>query len=302
MKTVVFDDAGRAWDIGSQALRTMLHCPYPDFELVAYLVNNVGFVAVTTIRQGSARFRFRPKVVSQVSLAAALFALVEQRPDRIIISYPGNDELFVSLKRALARIEELLSTDQSSRPPAFINVERAVQSLIGANNTLSSLLLHWINDRHDPLTGAELLRDCLHGRYMVVEAADNQLTIGDVGSGFLSYDRDWREKARGLPVDSQPDYAYGLWTAKLFRSVLERGQPRLDEIDAVIQRPCRGDSVRVRYRCLLLPYASGPTGLPFVLSASIVDDDIDLRADSCRLQNSSSDILDNMRVKTGIVD
>ena len=299
MKTVVFDDAGQAWDIGSQALRTMLHCPYPDFELLAYLVNNLGFVAVTTIGQGSARFRFRPKVVSQVSLAAALFALVEQRPDRIIISHPGNackDELFVSLKRALARIEELLSTDQSSGPSAFINVERAVQSLIGANNTLSSLLLHWINDRqvYDPLTGAELLRDCLHGRYMVVEVADNRLTIGDVGSGFLSYDRDWREKARGLPVDSQPDYAYGLWTAKLFRSVLERGQPRLDEIDAVIQRPCRGDSVRVRYRCLLLPYASGPTGLPFVLSASIVDDDIDLRADSCRLENFSSDIMHNI--------
>ena len=120
------------------------------------------------------------------------------------------------------------------------------------------------------------------------------MTIGDVGSGFLSYDRDWREKARGLPVDSQPDYAYGLWTAKLFRSVLERGQPRLDEIDAVIQRPCRGDSVRVRYRCLLLPYASGPNGLPFVLSASIVDDGIDLRADSYRLESAGSEIMQHI--------
>src|SRR5262245_60505616 len=122
MKTVVFDDAGHAWDIGSQALRRALHCPYPDFEFLAYLVNNLGFVALTTIREGSARLRFRPKVVSQVSLAAALFALVEQRPDRVIVSYPGNacrDELFVSLKRALARIEELLSADQGSGLPAF---------------------------------------------------------------------------------------------------------------------------------------------------------------------------------------
>ena len=280
MTTIVLDDSGRAWDAGSQTLRATMHCPYPDFEFLDYVVDNLGFVVVTTLSPRAVRLRFRPKVVSQVSLGAALFALAKRRDvDRIVVSHHRkgcSDELFGSLKQAVLRIEELISSAPNSDPPAFVNAERDVRSLVGANNALSLLLRSWIeHDIYDPPVLAELLHGRLHDRYMIVEG--HQLTMAEIGDGFPSYDRYWREHARGLTIDNQPDYAYGRWTRELFKGVLEKWRPRLDDIDALIRRPWHGDIIRARYRCLLLPYRSGPSGLPSVLSASIIDDSIDFR-------------------------
>jgi hypothetical protein len=282
MTTIVIDDSGRAWDAGSQTLRAIMHCPFPDFEFLEYVVDNLGFVVVTTLSPRAVRIRFRPKVVSHVSLGAALFRLAERRDvDRIVVSHRGkgcNDELFGSLKQAVVRIEELISSARNSDPPAFVNAEREVRTLIGANNALSWLLRSWIeHDVCDPSILAELLHGRLHGRYMLVEG--DRLTMAEIGPGFPSYDPDWRERARGLTIENQPDYAYGRWTGELFKVVLEKWRPRLDDIDALIRRPSHRDIIRVRYRCLLLPYRSGPSGLPSVLSASIIDESIDFRAD-----------------------
>jgi hypothetical protein len=282
MKKIVLDDSGRAWDAGSQTLRATLHCPCPDFEFLEYVVDNLGFVVVAALSPRAVRIRFRPKVVSDVSLCAALFALAKRRDvDRIVVSHQRrgcSDELFGTLKQAVARIEELISSARNSDAPAFVNAEREVRSLIGANNALSLLLLSWIaHDVYDPANLRELLHGRLHGRYMFVEG--DRLTMTEIGPGFLSYDRDWRESARGLTIDNQPDYAYGRWTRELFKGVLEKWRPRLDDIDALVRRPCRGDIIRARYRCLLLPYRSGPSGLPSVLSASIIDESIDFRTD-----------------------
>ena len=285
MKKIVLDDSGRAWDAGSQALRATLHCPCPDFDFLEYAVDNLGFVVVTTLSPTATRIRFRPKTVSHVGLGAALLALAKRHDvDRIVVSHERKgcrDELFGSLKQAVARIEELISSARNSVAPAFVNAERDLRTLMGADNALSLLLLSWIeNDIYDPSALAELLHGRLHDRYMIVEG--QRLTMAEIGHGFPSYDRYWREHALGLTIDNQPDYAYGRWTGELFKSVLEKWRPRLDDIDALIRRPCYGDTIRVRYRCLLLPYRSGPSGLPSVLSASVIDESIDFRSDKPR--------------------
>ena len=49
MQTIILDDHGRTWDARSPALRSFLHCSLPDFDFLTYLVENLGFVAVTKI-------------------------------------------------------------------------------------------------------------------------------------------------------------------------------------------------------------------------------------------------------------
>ena len=74
MQTIIMDDHGRAWDARSPALRSFLHCSLPDFDFLTYLIENLGFVAVTKIAPNAARIRFRSETVSQTSIAAHILS------------------------------------------------------------------------------------------------------------------------------------------------------------------------------------------------------------------------------------
>lgn len=286
MPTIVFDDSGHAWDARSPDLRRRLHCLSPDFDFLKYLTENLGFVALTQTRRGAAVMRFRPALVSPVGLAAAMFALADMAPERVVVSHPSDgcgDELVRGLARAFARIEDLVASAPQAGIPAFLKAERPLRSLQEADGMLSSLLSLWTEagQVYDPATHQDVLSGALRGRFMFVEAStSSQLTIADVGPGFVAYDESWRRMARGLPVEHQPDYAYGSWVRGLFQLALEQGRPHLDDIDAVIARPRLNDRVRARYRRLILPCRRGPSGTPGLLSASLVDPAIDLRRSS----------------------
>lgn len=288
MPTIIFDDSGGAWDARSPDLRRRLHCLSPDFDFLKYLTENLGFVALTQTRRGAAVIRFRPAVVSPVGLAAALFALADMAPERVVVSHPGDgcvDELVRGLARTFARIEEVVGSAREAETPAFLKQERSLPSLDKMDGALSALFSLWAEagQVYDPATCQDVLSGALRGRFMFVEASTgSQLTIADVGPGFVAYDEPWRRVARGLPVEHQPDYAYGSWVRGLFQQSLEQGRPHLDDIDAVIARPRRNDHVRVRYRRLILPCRRGPSGTPGLLSASLVDPAIDLRGVAAR--------------------
>jgi hypothetical protein len=120
MGTVVFDSDGRGWDARSPALRAVFQRRIPRFDVLTYLVDVLGCVAVTTTRRGIARIRLRPAHVSQVSLGAALFAVADERPQWIVVSHPSDrcrDELFPSVGRAFDRIAELVEHTQGDAPP-----------------------------------------------------------------------------------------------------------------------------------------------------------------------------------------
>src|SRR5215510_5120213 len=119
---------------------------------------------------------------------------------------------------------------------------------------------------------------------MVLEpSSGGRLCIADVGAGFVAYDEVWRGGARGQPVENQPDYAFGMWVREVFEDVFQRWLPRLDAIDAIVRRPRIGDNVRVCYRRLILPCWRVKSGTPLLLSASVVDDSIDLRGASATI-------------------
>jgi len=275
MQTIVLDDHGHAWDARSPALRSFLHCSLPDFDFLTYLIENLGFVAVTKIAPNAARIRFRPETVSQTSIAAALYCLADMGIERSIISHPGQfvEKLIPSLAQTVAYIAEQIAGSHQQPSSAFTSRELPLETLANMDEALSSLFGQWIDSTqvYDSATLADVLPESLRGRFMLVQPVDGRLTITDVGSGFEIFGETWQENARGLPMEEQPDYDYGRWSQGIYRDVLKTRLPRLDEVDATIRRPHRNDRVHLRYRRLILPFTCKGNGETCLLGASVID-------------------------------
>ena len=282
MQTIILDDNGHGWDSRSSVLRNHLHCPLPDFDFPAYLIENLGFVALTKVAPRAVRIRFRAETVSQVGIAAALYRIADMGLERIIVSHSDNviDRLFPNIPQAVAYIGELLAATQREPSAAFRSMEQPIETLANSDGALSSLFAQWMASKqvYDSATLATTLLGALHARFMVVKPIDGRLTIDDVGSGFESFGRTWQEHARGLPIEEQQDYDYGRWAQVMYGSVLETRRPRLDKVDATIRRPHRNDRIRVRYQRLILPFTCDRRGGTCLLGASVVDQTIDLGA------------------------
>ena len=275
MQTIIMDDHGRAWDARSPALRSFLHCSLPDFDFLTYLIENLGFVAVTKIAPNAARIRFRPETASQTSIAAALYCVADMGIERTIISHPDQfvERLFPSLAQTIAYIAEQIAANHQQPSSAFKSREQPLEILANTDEALSSLFAHWIDSKqaYDSATLADMLPESLRARFMLVEPVDGRLTITDVGSGFEIYGEAWRKNARGLPMEEQPDYGYGQWVQGIYRRVEETRLPRLDEVDATIRRPDRNDRMHCHYQRLILPFTcKGNRGI-CLLGASVFD-------------------------------
>jgi hypothetical protein len=274
MQTIILDDHGRAWDARSPALRSFLHCSLPDFDFLTYVVENLGFVAVTKIAPNAARIRFRSETACQTSIAAALYYLADMGIERTIISHPDQfvEKLFPSLAQTIAYIAGEVAAGQQ-HSAAFTSRELPVDILANTDEALSSLFAQWIDSKqvYDSATLASVLPESLRARFILVEPMNDRLTFTDVGSGFEIFGETWQENARGLPIEETPDYDYGRWAQGIYRDVLKTRLPRLDEVDATIRRPHRNDRVHLRYRRLILPFTCRGHGKTCLLGASVVD-------------------------------
>jgi hypothetical protein len=274
MQTIILDDHGRTWDARSPGLRSFLHCSLPDFDFLTYLVENLGFVAITKIAPNAARIRFRPETASQTSVAAALYCLADMGIERTVISHPDQfvEKLMPSLAQTIAYIAEQIASSQQLSS-AFTSRELPLEALANTNEALSSLFAQWIDSKqiYDSTTLADVLPESLRARFILVEPVDGRLTITEVGSGFEIYGETWRKNAPGLPMEEQPDYDYGQWVQGIYRRVQEMRLPRLDEVDAMIRRPDRNDSMHCHYRRLILPFTCKGNGRICLLGASIFD-------------------------------
>ena len=275
MQTIILDDHGRAWDARSPALRSFLHCSLPDFDFLTYLVENLGFVAVTKIASNAVHIRFQPETASQTSIAATLYCIADMGIERTVISHPDQfvERLFPSLAQTIAYIAEQVTANHRPLSSAFTSKERPLDMLANTDEALSSLFAQWIdsNQVYDSATLASVLPESLRARFVLIEPVNDRLTFTDVGSGFEIFGETWQENARGLPIEETPDYDYGRWAQGIYRHALKTRLPRLDEVDATIRRPHRNDRVHLRYRRLILPFASKGHGGTRLLAASVID-------------------------------
>ncbi len=229
------------------------------------------------------RIRFRPRVVADVALATAVYLLADDPPARIALSWFGAgwlDEIYGSWKAAVQRMADLTIKARALQSDAFRLRERNI-SRLSAGDPLGELFARWRSHRghFDAAIFTPLIQGKLQDRYATVtsHSSNPTLTFASIGTGFLSYNKAWRRAVRGRRMEDQPDVLYGTWAANAYREALASGEPRLDDVDALINRPGLG-SHRVRYRRLIVPFRPY-SGVTYLLGASLIDPSVDLRVE-----------------------
>ena len=85
----------------------------------------------------------------------------------------------------------------------------------------------------------------------------------------------WTKRCIGQPVQNQPDYEYGVWTANGYRDAMRECVPTLSDMDTVVIDPAVG-ARRLQYKRLTLPFR-GPDNTMQLLSTSCHDLSVSLR-------------------------
>lgn len=97
--------------------------------------------------------------------------------------------------------------------------------------------------------------------------------IGRASGAVRVFGRDWADTARGRYCDrSQPDFEFDERVCDDYQTVLEKGEPIVDHIRAVIHRD-QGDPVWVPYRRLVLP-TRDRMGTPMIVSVCDIRQDV----------------------------
>jgi hypothetical protein len=280
MKTFLFDDRGEAWDASSHRLAGALSASISGAELANYAIRNLGYVSVKE-SNGSVRIRLRPAAVSPIAFNGLLYWLHDRQPERVLVSSLDGEwthEMFGSCREAVSRLLILCATDPEGRSDEFLRQARELDDL-PTSSPLLGLLDIWTDtfglDDRERLWN--ITSEALNGRYALLEVPErsSQIVFQEVGPGFLSFNDEWRSQASGLRLEDQPDYSYGKWLTSTYRDAAVRGRPTLEDVDAIVCKP-GGERRRVRYKRLLLFARRRPEALS-VLSASIIDDSINLR-------------------------
>ncbi len=280
MRSVIIDDRGELWDARTRRLADELHASIGGEELVDYAIRNLGFVAVKEMG-GSLRISLRPAVVSPIAFSALLYWLHDRMVDRVLVSFLDSDwshEMLRSRQDAVRKLMTRVDFGRGKRDGDFLQRSLPLDSLSEAS-PLKAVLDMWCGSegKFDRERLAPLLERALNGRFVLVEAAADRptLLIKDIGSGLRRPAHHWLSRSIGNRVEDQPDYDYGKWVAGTYRDVLDRGEPDLRDVDAVISFPQEARQ-SFRYRRLLLPFATDDKA-DIILCASLIDPDINLR-------------------------
>jgi hypothetical protein len=282
MQSVVFDDRGEQWDTRSHRLAEALQASLAGEELTDYVVRNLGF-ATATDNKGSLRIRVRPAVISPIAFSALLYWLLDRPTQRILLSIYDRGwthEMFGRQQDAVDKLLRSCGPSHDNRPGEFLR-RRLDPKALPRSSPLRGLLNIWAETFHledrERLWG--ITREALNGRYALFEASErnSNLVFREIGPGFLSFNDTWLAQARGLRIEDQPDFCYGKWLAATYQDAMKGSEPCLEDVDAIINKP-DGGRRRVRYRRLILTgqKRKGPLS---VLSASVIDDSIDLRVE-----------------------
>jgi hypothetical protein len=274
----LIDDRGNVWT-RLDRLREALGTGLGPTELTKYAIENLGYVVIED-RNGATSLRLRPRAVSQTTLAAVLYWLVECPALRYVISHLESDWQHEILNRAdaIGRLGELVVDPLEVRQGDFRRQAREGAIAL----PIRQLLGRWQADASAPFSTqcAELLHKAFGGRYMLIKRScgSRRLEIRAVGHGFIVYDKDWLSQAVGQRLEDQPDHFYARWAAEAYHDAASTEQPSVDAVDALIERPLRGKE-RLQYQRLILPYRQSD-GDHLLLCASLLDSSIDLRVEA----------------------
>jgi hypothetical protein len=116
MQPVLIDAEGQIWPVTSPFF--WVQPRRPDGNIIDYAVSRLGFINIWPIDGSSIVVSLRPDLVHPKTMTAAFYAMADLQPVRVFISATNRPrqgwELFMSLERALKRIDRLVSAARRS--------------------------------------------------------------------------------------------------------------------------------------------------------------------------------------------
>ncbi len=283
MSLLFIDDQGEIWNGDSRTLRSAFDSPYSGGEFSDYVVLNLGFLAVN-LYGSSCQIRLRPSVVTDAAHRSLQRWLQEWRGERVILTgydQSWSNELIRSTPLVVERLAEMIDKARAPRPTDFLTRDRTPAEL-SSNAALATIVGHWPklsqpSAQHELMN---LLEAAIGNRYVAVkkEPANGRIVFHEFGGGLFTKYETWRTCAVGAPIEEQPDRHYGRWITSTYQEIMEKGVPRVDDVDAIVRWPHAGRT-RLRYRRIIVPVAL-PSAGKLLIGGSIMDNAIDLRVAS----------------------
>lgn len=264
MPPLIFDDRGNCWIIDSPSFRAAFENAGLCGDAPAFLIEHAGFIGVARRRSGFV-IRFNPGSVAGAALAGLYQWLRRHRCDRLCLAYGGWGETgYMVLGAGLAAFRRIEALIERSRGPRsrFVSLEERPGALCDVP-TFAALFEHWRTSGalYEEAIYRPLLRRYAQDRFIVIEprAGSGDLGVVEAGRGLHIPDRQAHAALQGARLTEMADHAYARWAAGIYTSVLDKGEPRFDQIHAAIHWP-RAGRVERRYWRMILPCRTGDGG------------------------------------------
>ncbi len=257
---ILIDDHGEPWSDNSLELARRLGYREPDFDAPGYAVRNLGFIHVRLHEEG-VRVSLRAGRFSLLSLTAALFALIDQRPRRIVLAVFRDEgwsyEMFTNLGSFAERAEDLAAGEPIAGRPRWLAVQKSLDTLNQPAFANVRPIVNLWRSSHGRLTSEvyETLRASgLMQRTLLLRQlpGSSRLVYEHFGSGIKVMKPCETFKMIGCDAHDVHDKEYGGWVAECYRRALSRRRLRLEAARATVRTP--GPTLRVRYDRLLMPW------------------------------------------------
>jgi hypothetical protein len=203
--------------------------------------------------------------VEGAALAGLYQWLRRHRYDRLCLAYGGWGETgYMVLGAGPAAFRRIEALVERSRGPQsrFVSLEERPEALAGVP-ALAALFEHWrmSGGLYTEAIYRPLLRRFARDRFILIEprTGSGDLDIVEAGGGLQIPDRRAHAALQGARLTEMADHAYAQWAAGIYASVLERREPRFDQIHALIHWP-RAGHVERRYWRMILPCRTGDGG------------------------------------------
>ncbi|HEX6958067.1 MAG TPA: hypothetical protein VF194_08790 [Ferrovibrio sp.] len=287
----LIDPSGRWWRWPSFVLAEQLGYSDPDFDLAGYAARNLGYVWV--LQQPEATFlQFRAGMISPAAVNALrpyLQKAVKAGPVGLVYFASGwLEEAFAQSEPLIARLDELASFIEPRSRDLFIRKSyNPWQWLQDCSDDLTGLFTLWraVGEVFSDPIQAYLQRTGLASRTVFVRPNPyGELLVQNSGAGFTVYDGFSFHVAEGRKLEDQPDRAYGRWVREAYAAALHDGDPRIDDIDAIVEQPDH-DPRRRRYRRVILRWRE-PNGGMILTGSSLLNQNIAIPLDFGRPYSS----------------